>query len=184
MNTHRIIPFFLTALFLTGFAVNSLKGQKSQIGLAPMFQKTLYQEKGEFDFNMTPVFLEGAFDENAGIRLYPYLNLTKLNEQKSVFKNAGLELAMPVYFLHFENESKFTHHIYASPGALFLMARPGLWDFNLEVSLFIEPGYSVRFDDEFALTGGIQIGKTFNSYAGENYWSNFLTYRLTFARLL
>lgn len=110
--------------------------------------------------------------------------MTRTKGLKLTFKIAGLELAMPVYFLHFENESKFSHHIYTSAGGLFLMGRRTYDDPNLEISLFLEPGYSFRFDNEFAITGGVQVGKTFRTYYGESYWSNFLTYRLTFARLL
>lgn len=149
------------------------------IGLAPLFQKTLQYAKGEYDVNVLPLYFETEVDLTAGFRLATQLNLSVRQEEKAAFKNIGVELALPIYYLNLDlNPDDITRHrLYAAPGLIFLAGSP--YDgINLELTLFLEPGYTIVLNDAYAITAGVQLGKCLFLENESFNWENYLAIRL------
>lgn len=186
-NTGRtIIISIFTLLFSSSFTnaqdympIRAFEDEGSILAISPLFYKGLKYGKGEFDFNVLHGYAETNPEGVVGIRLNSYLNLSIRDEEPVKVKNGGVGISLPIYPYRSDFEKKFTHHFYIAPGFMFLISLKD-WDPQGELSLFGEPGYSLRFSNGTGLNFGVQAGKTLDFNLDRTGWSNFLAIRISY----
>jgi hypothetical protein len=137
----------------------SMEFTASILGISPTFYKGISYEKGEYDFNAIPVYLENIPIGNVAFRLNPYLNLAVRNGTSTAVKNFGVGFALPIYPYRSDTEKRFSHHFYIAP-AIDVLLKPNAINADVDLNLFLEPGYSFRISDIIGINIGVSLGKT------------------------
>jgi len=178
-----VVLGFLLVLVFPANAQNMIFGGGMEfnaaiLGISPTFYKGMHYDKGEYDFNAIPLYLETNPDGVVGFRMNPYLNLSVRNETSTAVKNFGVGLALPIYPYRSDINQKHTHHFYLAP-VFDLLINPNMDDIDLEINLFLEPGYSFRFSQVLGVNLGFSLGKTLSIAPEHVKLSNFFAIRLS-----
>jgi hypothetical protein len=160
----------LLILFLFGFAT-ALKAQQVNrfhfLGINPSVTIEPFYEKGEFDINIFPLVYQTALTNQFDIRLNTICNLGIRNNGAQI-SHFGLETAWPIFFKLKDGEHEISKGFFTAP--IISLTRNRI-EKHSNIGLWFEPGYNLLFDNNFAMSFGLQLGRTFFNYdEGNNKW--------------
>lgn len=168
--TQHLKNFSLLTLFLFCFAT-ALKAQHDNrfhfLGINPSVTIEPFYEKGEFDINIFPLVYQTALTKRLDMRLNTICNLGIRNNGTKI-SHFGLETAWPIFFKRKEEQYGISKGFFAAP--IISLTRNSI-EKHSNIGLWFEPGYNLLFDNNFAMTFGLQLGRTFFNYdEGNNKW--------------
>lgn len=139
------------------------------IGLNPSLTVEPFYEKGELDLNIFPIVYQKTLTKRLDIRITSILNLGKRNTGNEL-SHFGFETALPLFFQQKENKSEISKSFFVAP--ILSMTRNRIEEHN-NLGLWIEPGYNLLFDNNIALSFGLQLGGTYFAYDNkQTKWGN------------
>lgn len=155
------------------YCYNSVHAQNEEkynfIGLNPSLTVEPFYEEGELDINIFPLVYQRPLTKIIDIRLNSIVNLGIRNDENKI-SHLGLELALPIFLKPKEVIKTSSKGFFLAP---ILSYSRNMIEQHNNVGFWIEPGYNLLFDDNFAMTFGLQIGGTYFAYDnGETNWGN------------
>jgi hypothetical protein len=174
--------FILFLLFCFTFKLYAEEKKMANfIGIKPEVTIEPYYQKGELDVNIFPLVYQHTLNKRLDIRLASILYLG-IREKGNSISHYGFQLAFPVYLSKKEKTDLPSKGFFVAPGI-------GVTRSNLEkhqnVGLWVEPGYHLLFDDNWAIAFGVQLGAThFNYDDGTTKWGNHFGIKICFGKWL
>jgi hypothetical protein len=142
---------------------------KCFIGLNPSFTIEPYYESGEVDINIFPIVFQMPITKKVDWRIYSILNYGIRNSGNGL-SHIGLSTNIPMYLLKNLTENNWLDYIYFAPG---IGCTRNTIEKSYNTSVYIEPGYEIRFKDGFSIIAGVQFGKTYFMYdTNTNKWGD------------
>ncbi|WP_194776720.1 hypothetical protein [Pararhodonellum marinum] len=174
------IVFLVPILVFYGITLNAQDEKKYNfIGINPSLTVEPFYEKGELDINILPLVYQRPLTKRMDIRFTSILNLGIRNEGNEI-SHFGFETALPIFFKSKEVVKESSQGFFVAPIVSFTRNR--IEEHN-NVGLWIEPGYNLLFDNDFALSFGLQLGGTYFAYDnGHTKWGNHLGIKIIFGR--
>ncbi|MEX2596134.1 MAG: hypothetical protein WEC59_04315 [Salibacteraceae bacterium] len=153
--------------------VNSIKAQESPknnfFGINPSVTVEPFYNKGELDINIFPIVYQRPLTKRLDLRLTSILNLGIRNIENKI-SHIGLETGLPIFFKLKEDKNECSKGFFVAP--IFSLTRNRIRNHN-NLGFWIEPGYNLLFDNNIAMTFGLQLGATYFSYDnGHTNWGN------------
>jgi len=160
-------------LLLTVLSVSSVFGQNEKIlnylGINPSVTVEPFYDKGELDINIFPLVYQRSFSKRFDFRLTSILNLGMRNDGNK-FSHFGFEAGLPIFFKSKESQNEMSSGFFIAP--ILSLTRNRIEKHN-SLGLWIEPGYNLLFDNDFAMSFGLQLGGTyFPDDNGQLKWGN------------
>jgi len=172
----------LTTLLVITISVTSSAQNASKnnfIGLNPSVTVEPFYEKGELDINILPIVYQRPISKRVDIRLTSILNLGIRNEGNTI-SHFGIEIAVPIFFKAKESTQESSEGFFVAP--IVSTTRNRIEAHN-NLGVWIEPGYHFLFDNDFALSCGIQLGGTYFAYDdGQTNWGNHFGVKIIFGK--
>jgi hypothetical protein len=148
-------------LLLTVLSVNSVFGQNEKrlnyLGINPSITVEPFYDKGELDINIFPFVYQRSITKRFDIRLTSILNLGVRNNGNEI-SHIGLETGLPIFIKSKESQNEISKGFFIAP--ILSLSRNRIEKHN-SLGLWIEPGYNLLFDNDFAMTFGLQLGGTY-----------------------
>lgn len=172
---------FLTIILF--FFVNPLNAQSENksnfFGLNPSVTVEPFYDKGELDINILPIVYQTSLTKRLDVRITSILNLGIRNEGNEI-SHFGLETALPIFFKAKLDKKERSKGFFVAP--IVSLTRNRIEEHN-NVGLWIEPGYHLLFDNNFAISFGLQFGGTYFSYDnGLTKWGNHFGVKVIFGK--
>lgn len=160
-------------LLITLLTVNSVFGQNEKrmnfLGINPSVTVEPFYGKGELDLNIFPLVYQRSLTKRFDIRLTSILNLGVRNNGNEI-SHIGFESGLPIFFKSKETISEISKGFFVAP--IVSLTRNRIEKHN-SLGLWIEPGYNLQFDNDFAMSFGLQFGGTyFPNENGQTKWGN------------
>jgi len=160
-------------VFVYLFSINCISAQRKSsvnfIGLNPSITYEPFYEKGELDINVFPLVYQTPLSKRIDIRVSSIVNYGIRNTNNS-FSHLGFQTALPIFFKLKEEKNLPSGGLFIAPG--FGVTR-NLIEKHSNVGLWVEPGYNLLFDDNFAISFSAQFGATHFWYDnGDTKWGN------------
>ena len=141
----------------------------SFIGINPSVTVEPFYSAGEFDIHILPLVYQKTLTKRLDIRFTSILNLG-IREERNEISHFGFETGLPIFFGPKEAKNEISKGFFVTP--IFSLARNRIGEHN-NLGLWIEPGYNLLFDNNFALTFGLQLGRTYFAYKDkQSRWGN------------
>lgn len=151
------------------------------IGINPSVTVEPFYEKGELDLNVFPLVYQKPLNNRFDIRLTSIVNLGIRNTKDNI-SHLGLETALPIFFKAKENKSNASKGFYAAP---VISLTRNLNENHNNIGIWAEPGYNILFENQFALSIGVQYGSTYFKYDnGKTKWANHFGVKVVFGKWL
>jgi len=151
------------------------------IGINPGVTVEPYYEKGEFDINIFPLVYQRSLSKRFDIRLASTLNLGVRNNGNGI-SHMGIETAFPIYLKKKEIKSEIPKGFFVAP--ILSLGRNKMEAYN-SIGLWVEPGYHLLFENNFAMTFGLQLGGTYFPHDNEQArWGNHFGIIIIFGKWL
>lgn len=160
-------------LLLTVLTVHTVFGQDDNrlnfFGINPSVTVEPYYESGELDINVFPIVYQRSITNRLDLRLASTVNYGIRNENDN-FSHIGLEVGTPIFLKKKEDRAEISKGFFIAP--ILSMSRNNEAN-HTNIGTWIEPGYNILFENNFALSIGLQIGGTHFVYDGSaNTWGN------------
>jgi hypothetical protein len=177
---------FIPIIILTAsllFDTNPLLAQTDKryhfIGINPSVTVEPYYYKGELDVIVLPLVYQRSLTQRFDIRLTSILNLG-IRKNGNEISHFGMETAFPLFFKSKEHNKEISKGFYAAP--ILSLTRNNVEAHN-NLGLWLEPGYNLLFDNNFAMTFGLQFGGTYFAYDnGPSKWGNLFGFKIIFGK--
>ena len=151
------------------------------IGINPSITVEPFYEKGESDINILPIVYQRPLTKLFDIRLISILNLGIRNNGNEI-SHFGFETGLPIYIKSKKNINEISKGFYIAP--ILSLTRNRVEEHN-NLGIWIEPGYNLLFDNNFAMTFGIQLGGTYFNYVNEQTkWGNHFGIKIIIGKWL
>ncbi len=148
-------------LLLTTLTINTVYGQDEKrfnfFGINPSVTVEPFYEEGELDINIFPIVYQRSLTKRFDIRLTSILNLGVRNDGNEI-SHIGFEAGLPMFLKSKETKNEISKGFFVAP--LLSITRNRMEEHN-SLGLWIEPGYNLLFDNDFAMTFGVQLGGTY-----------------------
>ena len=179
--TQQII-FTATVLFLFESLLLAQEERRFNfIGINPSATIEPFYEKGELDINVFPVVYQRSLTKRFDIRLTSILNLGLRNDGNEI-SHFGIETGFPIFFRQKKNKEEISKDFFIAP--ILSLTRNRVEQHN-NFGLWIEPGYNLLFDNNFAMTFGLQLGGTYFAYDnGRTKWGNHFGIKIIIGKWL
>lgn len=160
-------------LLLTLLSVNAVFGQNETrlnfLGINPSVTVEPFYDKGELDINIFPLVYQRSLTKRFDIRLTSTLNLGIRNNRNEI-SHIGFESGLPIFFKSKETKNEKSKGFFVAP--ILSLTRNRIEAHN-SLGLWVEPGYNLLFDNDFAMTFGLQLGGTYFPHEnGQTKWGN------------
>ncbi len=181
----RIIKQVIILTVILAFYKNPLLAQDGKkfnfIGINPSVTVEPFYEKGELDINIFPLVYQRSLTKRFDIRLTSILNLGIRNNGNEI-SHFGFEAGLPIFFKAKENPKEISKGFFVAP--ILSLTRNRFEEHN-NLGLWIEPGYNLLFDNNFAMTFGLQFGGTYFGYDnGQTKWGNHFGIKIIIGKWL
>lgn len=181
----RIVKQIITLTAIFVIHENSLLAQEDKrfnfIGINPSVTVEPFYEKGELDLNIFPLVYQRPLTKRLDIRLTSIVNLGVRNSGSEI-SHYGFETAFPIFFKAKETKNEISKGFFAAP--ILSLTRNRIEEHN-NLGLWIEPGYNLLFENSFAMTFGLQLGRTYFEYdGGPTKWGNHFGIKIIFGKWL
>jgi hypothetical protein len=151
------------------------------IGLNPSVTVEPFYDKGELDINIFPLVYQRTLTKRLDIRLTSILNLGIRNTGNEI-SHFGFETGLPIFFKQKETKNEISKGFFIAP--ILSVTRNRIEEHN-NLGLWIEPGYNLLFDNNFAMTFGLQLGGTYFAYDnGQTKWGNHFGVKIIIGKWL
>lgn len=165
------LSVLLTLIYL--FGKNPLIAQEDKrlnfFGINPSVTVEPFYAKGELDVNIFPLVYQRTWTRRIDMRLTSILNLGIRNNGNKI-SHFGIETGLPIFFNQKENVLSISKGFYMAP--IISLTRNSIEAHN-NLGLWVEPGYNLLFENNFAMTFGLQVGSTYFAYdSGPSNWGN------------
>jgi len=172
-----------TLLLLTVLTINSVFGQDGKrlnfFGINPSVTVEPYYNSGELDINVLPIVYQRSFTNRLDVRLTSILNYGIRNGNDR-FSHFGIEFGTPIFFKKKEDRLELSKGFFVVP--ILSLTRNNEAN-HTNIGTWIEPGYNFLFENEFALSLGLQIGGTyFYNDSSANTWGNHFGIKVIFGK--
>lgn len=128
-----------------------------------------FYDRGEFDVNILPIVYQSSLTRRLDIRYNSIVNLGVRKEGNEI-SHIGFETGLPIFFKQKENKNDISKGFFIAP---ILSATRNRIAANYNLGLWIEPGFNLLFDNNFAMSFGVQLGGTnFNNNNVITGWQN------------
>lgn len=160
-------------LLLTVLTVNSVFGQNEKrlnyFGINPSVTVEPFYDKGELDISIFPLVYQKTLTKKLDIRFTSILNLGIRNNGNEI-SHFGFEAGLPIFYKQKETKNEISKGFFVAP--ILSLTRNRIEEHN-NIGIWIEPGYNLLFDNNFAMTFGLQVGGTYFAYDnGQKKWGN------------
>lgn len=150
-------------------------------GINPSVTVEPFYEKGEMDINIFPFVFQRPMTTQIDFRITTIVNFGIRNSE-SQFSHFGFETALPIFFKLKDNISAYSKGMYVAP---IISASRNRLERHNNVGFWLEPGYNLLFDNDFAMTFGLQLGGTYFSHdQGSNEWGAHFGIKIIFGKWL
>lgn len=151
------------------------------IGVNPSMTVEPFYDKGELDINIFPLVYQRPLTKRLDIRLTPILNLGVRNNGNEI-SHIGFETGFPIFFKTKETNNEISKGFFVAP--ILSLTRNRIEEHN-SLGLWIEPGYNLLFDNNLAMTLGLQLGGTyFPQDNGQAKWGNHFGVKIIIGKWL
>lgn len=170
-------------LLLTVLAINTVYGQDEKrlnfLGINPSVTVEPYYNSGELDINILPIVYQRSITNRLDLRLTSVMNYGIRNGNDKL-SHIGLEFGVPVFFKKKENIIEISKGFFIAP--LLSLTRNNEAN-HTNIGTWVEPGYNILFENNFALSLGLQIGGTyFINDSSANTWGNHFGVKVVFGK--
>lgn len=174
---------FIFLLFTMELFLSEVKAQTEKtlhlVGVNPSVTVEPFYEKGELDVNIFPFVYQRPVAKRLDLRLTTILNLGIRNKGNAI-SHFGLETALPIFFKQKESKSELSKGFFIAP--VVSLTRNRVEEHN-NVGLWLEPGYNLLFENKFAMSFGLQIGRTYFNYDNDlTKWGGHFGVKIIFGR--
>lgn len=181
----RIIKQVIILTFILVFYENLLFAQEDNkfcfIGINPSVTVEPFYDKGELDINIFPLVYQRSLTKRFDIRLNSILNLGIRNNRNEI-SHFGFEAGFPIFFKSKDDQREISKGFFVAP--ILSLTRNRVEEHN-NLGLWIEPGYNLLFDNNFAMTFGLQLGGTYFAYDnGQTNWGNHFGIKIIIGKWL
>ena len=151
------------------------------IGINPSVTVEPFYEKGELDINIFPIVYQRPLTKRVDLRLTSILNLGIRNEENQL-SHIGLETGFPLFLKPKEIKKEASKGFFVAP--ILSLSRNRMEAHN-NLGIWIEPGYNLLFDSNFAMSFGLQLGGTYFDYDnGQTKWGNHFGIKIIIGKWL
>ena len=160
-------------LLLMVLTVTKIFGQDEKrmnfFGITPSVTVEPYYNSGELDINILPVVYQRSFTNRLDVRLTSILNYGIRNGNDRI-SHIGIEAGMPIFLKKKEDKAEISEGFFIAP--IIGLTRNNEAN-HTNIGTFIEPGYNILFENNWALSLGVQFGGTyFLNDNSDNEWGN------------
>ncbi len=171
--------------FIIVFYENPLLAQEDKrfnfIGINPSVTVEPFYDKGELDINIFPLVYQRSLTKRFDFRLTSIVNLGIRNSGNEI-SHFGFETGFPIFFKSKESQKDISKGFFVAP--ILSVTRNRVEDHN-NLGLWVEPGYNLLFDNNFAMTFGLQLGGTYFAYDnGQTKWGNHFGIKIIIGKWL
>lgn len=172
--------FISIFLFLINNQILAQENKKFNfVGINPSITVEPFYEKGELDINIFPLIYQRCLTKRLDVRLASTLNLGIRNTGNKI-SHLGFEAGLPIYFKKKDTEYERSKGFFFAP--IMSLTRNSLEAHN-NLGLWVEPGYNLLFENDFALSFGIQLGGTyFKKDNGQTTYGNHFGIKIIFGK--
>ena len=175
----------ITIIILLLVCKTSLVAQEDQknifLGINPSVTVEPFYEKGELDFNILPLVYQKPLTKRMDIRITSILNLG-IRNSKNEISHFGFEMGLPVFFKKKEIKNEYSQGFFLAP---ILSHTRNRLEKHRNLGGWIETGYNLLFDNNFAMTFGVQLGGThFNYDNKQNKWGSHFGIKIIIGKWL
>lgn len=172
-----------TLLLLTVLTIKTVYGQDEKrmnfIGINPSVTVEPYYNSGELDINIFPLVYQRSITNRLDLRFTSVVNYGIRNGNDKL-SHIGLELGAPIFLKKKKNTSEVSKGFFMAP--LFSLTRNNEAN-HTNIGTWIEPGYNILFENNFALSLGLQLGGTyFINDNSTNNWGNHFGVKVVFGK--
>lgn len=145
--------------------------QLNFFGINPSITVEPYYDAGELDVNIVPLVYQRTITNRFDARLTSILNYG-IRKGSNRLSHIGAEAAVPVFIKRKANKSDVSKGFFVAP--ILSLTRNNEAS-HTNIGTWAEPGYHLLFENNFALSLGIQIGGTYfvNDDATNDWGSHF-----------
>ena len=171
-------------LFLiTLVTANTVFGQNEKrfnfFGVNPSVTVEPYYNSGELDINIFPLVYQRSISNRLDLRLTSILNYGIRNGTNQL-SHIGTAVGIPFFFQKKEDKVEISKGFFVAP--ILSVTRNNEAN-HTNIGTWIEPGYNILFENEFALSLGLQIGGTyFINDSSANAWGNHFGVQVIFGK--
>ncbi len=171
------------AILLTLLICNAVYGQREKrltfLGINPSVTVEPYYNSGELDINVLPIVYQKSITNLFDVRLTSILNYGIRNGNDKL-SHVGVEIGTPIFFKKKEDRLELSKGFFIAP--ILSLTRNNEAN-HTNIGTWIEPGYNILFENEFALSLGLQIGGTyFINDKSTNTWGNHFGVKIVFGK--
>jgi hypothetical protein len=151
------------------------------IGLNPSVTVEPFYNKGELDINILPLVFQRTLTRRYDFRFTSILNLGIRNNGNEI-SHFGFETGLPIFFKQKETKNEISKSFFVAP--ILSLTRNRMEEHN-NLGLWVEPGYNLLFDNNVAMTFGLQLGGTYFAYDnGQSKWGNHFGVKIIIGKWL
>lgn len=178
----KLIIFLTTILVLYKNPLLAQEDKKFNfVGINPNVTVEPFYDKGELDISIFPLVYQRPLTKRFDIRLNLILNLGIRNNGNEI-SHFGFETGFPIFFKPKENKIEISKGFFVAP--ILSVTRNRVEEHD-NLGFWIEPGYNLLFDNNFAMTFGLQLGGTYFTYDnGQTKWGNHLGIKIIIGKWL
>jgi hypothetical protein len=185
MIVKEIIKQILIPTIILVIYGNPLKAQDVKrlnfFGINPSVTVEPFYEKGELDINIFPLVFQRTLTKSIDFRLTSILNFGLRNNGNEI-SHFGFESGLPIFFKPKESKKEISKGFFMAP--ILSLTRNKIGEHN-NLGLWIEPGYNLLFENNFAMTFGLQLGGTYFAYDnGQTKWGNHFGIKIIIGKWL
>lgn len=148
-------------------------------GINPSITVEPYYNKGEWDVNILPWVWQKPISKRIDLRFNSILNLG-IRNTGNVISHFGLEIAAPVFLRKKSQKNECSKDWFIAP---ILSLTQNATENRSHVGIWCEPGYSLLFENRFAVSFGLQLGMTsFITQQSEVTWGNHFGFKIIFGK--
>lgn len=160
-------------LLLTVLTVNTVYGQEERrsnfFGISPGVTVEPYYNSGELDINVLPLVYQRSLTNRLDLRLASTINYG-IREDDDKVSHIGIEFGAPIFLKKKEDRLALSKGFFVAP---ILSLSRNVEANHTNIGTWIEPGYNILFENQFALSLGLQLGGTYFMYdSSDNSWGN------------
>lgn len=179
MNRLLSLNIFLMSLIMSNVVQAQAERMSQFLGINPGLTIEPFYQKGEFDVTIFPLVYQRSVTKIWDLRLGTILNLG-IRDAGNRISHFGLEAATPFYFRKKESPTQPSKGLFLAP--VISWTRNNI-EKHHNLGLFIEPGYHLLFDSNFAFSFGAQFGATLFKYdTGASNWRNHFGVKIIFGK--
>lgn len=170
-------------LILISIAFNTAHGQNEKrfsfLGISPGITVEPYYDSGELDINILPIVYQRSMTRRIDLRLASTINYG-IRNGKDRLSHIGLEIGAPTFLKKKEDYSEISKGFFVAP--IVSISRNNEAN-HTNIGAWIEPGYNILFENQWALSLGLQFGGTYFIYDhATDEWGNHFGVIVTFGK--